>query len=324
MDFTKVKIYTTSQGAEVLTGLLIRLGITGFEVEDSQDFERFLADVQPHWDYVDEELLRLKNAETSLSVYLADNEQGADMLKAIRFELDALRKGDTEGLYGRLVFELCGVREEDWANNWKQYFKPIEVGRRFLICPSWELCEPKDGRLLLSIDPSSSFGTGGHHTTQLCIECLEDCVTGKTEVLDMGCGSGILSVAALLLGAAHVTAVDIDQSAVQTACDNVQKNGFDQKHITARCANVLEDEAAAQELCQKTYDVIAANIVADVIIAMSGLLKRLLKPSGTLVCSGIIYERASEVEGALAKAGLAAVRTLEKQDWAAIVLHHAE
>ncbi len=288
MDFTKVKITTTAPGTEAVTGALLCLGITGFEVEDAGDFERFLADVTPHWDYVDEDLMRLKTVPTSVSVYLADNAQGRDLLADIKTALTALKRQDTEREYGDLSVTLCGVREEDWANNWKQYFKPTEVGERFVICPSWERYEGDGRRIVLRIDPSSSFGTGGHQTTQLCIEQLERLVTPDDRVLDMGCGSGILSAAALLLGARKVLAVDIDEGAVHTARENVKENGFSDDRFTALCA----------------------------------LLASVLAKDGTLICSGILAERAQEVTDTLKAHGLERVSLHEKQDWVAVVLRH--
>ncbi len=320
MNFTKVKIVTTTPGTEIVTGALMCLGITGFEVEDAQDFERFLADVTPHWDYVDDSLMHLRETPTSVSVYLADNAQGRDMLADIKAAVSALRNRDAEQMLGSLSVELCGVREEDWANNWKQYFKPTLVGERFVICPTWERYDNPRQRIVLQIDPSSSFGTGGHQTTQLCIEQLERMVKPDARVLDMGCGSGILSAAALLLGAREVFGVDIEEGAVQTARENVHKNGFDDSRFTALCANVLEDAAAAAAVCTGRYDVVAANIVADVIIAMGALLASVLKPDGRLICSGIIDTRAQEVISALQAHGLVVVSQHEKQDWVAVVL----
>lgn len=322
MDFTKVKITTTAPGIEAVTGALLCLGITGFEVEDAQDFERFLSEVTPHWDYVDEDLMRLKDVPSSVSVYLADNAQGRDMLADIKSALAVLREADTQQEYGSLSIELCGIREEDWANNWKQYFKPIKVGERFVICPSWEQYEEENDRIVLRIDPSSSFGTGGHQTTQLCIEQLERLVQPDAHVLDMGCGSGILSVAALLLGARDVLAVDIDEGAVHIAKENVQKNGFGDDRFMGLCANVLEDSAAAGMVCAKRYDIVAANIVADVIIAMGSLLASVLAKDGFLICSGILDQRAQEVIEALRTHDLEPIAQYEKQDWVAIVLHH--
>ncbi|SDM66846.1 50S ribosomal protein L11 methyltransferase [Acetanaerobacterium elongatum] len=319
MDFTQVTIYTTALGVDIVTATLMQLGINGFEIEDAGDFEAFLADTQPHWDYVDESLMRLKDAETNIKIYLPVNEQGAQQLAAVKDTLNTLKDGDTGHTLGRLEAELTNVREEDWANNWKQYFKPFEVGNKFVIKPSWEEYNNQTDRVILEIDPSSSFGTGTHHTTQLCIEQLEQYVKEGSLVLDMGCGSGILSVAALLLGAQRVAAVDIDQNSVKIAQENVAKNGFDMPRFSAVCGNVLEDEALSS-LGEQFYDVVVANIVADVIIAMRGLFGRYLKQDGVLICSGIISQRADEVRQTLEQSGFETVSRHEKQDWTALVL----
>lgn len=324
MDFTQVTIYTTALGVDIVTGALMQLGINGFEIEDAGDFEAFLADTQPHWDYVDESLMRLKDAETNIKIYLPVNEQGAQQLAAVKDTLNTLKDGDTDHTLGRLEAELTNVREEDWANNWKQYFKPFEVGNKFVIKPSWEEYNNQTDRVILEIDPSSSFGTGTHHTTQLCIEQLEQYIEEGAFVLDMGCGSGILSVAALLLGAERVAAVDIDQNSVKIAQENVINNGFGMPRFSAVCGNVLEDETLSSSLGEQFYDVVVANIVADVIIAMRGLFDRYLKQDGVLICSGIISQRADEVKQALEQGGFETVSRHEKQDWTALVLRKKE
>lgn len=324
MDFAQVTIYTTALGVDIVTGALMQLGITGFEIEDAGDFEAFLADTQPHWDYVDDSLMRLKDTETNIKIYLPVNEQGAQQLAAVKSALKALKDGDNDHTLGRLEAELCNVREEDWANNWKQYFKPFEVGNRFVIKPSWEEYQNQTDRVILEIDPSSSFGTGTHHTTQLCIEQLERYIEEGAFVLDMGCGSGILSVAALLLGAERVAAVDIDQNSVKIAQENAVKNGFGAPRFSAVCGNVLEDEAFSSSLGERFYDVVVANIVADVIIAMCGLFDRYLKQDGVLICSGIISQREDEVKEALEQSGFETVSRHEKQDWSALVLRKKE
>ncbi len=320
MDFTQVTIYTTAPGVDAVTGVLMQLDITGFEIEDAGDFEAFLADTQPHWDYVDESLMKLKETETNIKIYLPANEQGAQLLADVKEALKALKEADAEGTLGRLTAELNNVREEDWANNWKQYFKPFEVGKRFVIKPSWEEYSAETDRVILEIDPSSSFGTGSHHTTQLCIEQLEEYVQPHAFVLDMGCGSGILSIAALLLGAERAAAVDIDQNSVRVARENAVMNGFGAPRFAAECGNVLEDEAFCASLGEHFYDVVVANIVADVIIAMRGLFGRYLKKDGVLICSGIIGERADEVRRVLEQSGFETVSRHEKQDWVALVL----
>ena len=324
MDWLEVKISTTSEGIELVTGALMQLGINGFEVEDPNDFESFLTDPNIYKDYVDEQLYALRDATPSVTVYLPGNEQGADMLKAVRAELERLKAlGDGLGVdAGALELSLGNVREEDWENCWKKYFKPLKVGDRFLIKPTWENVEDAGGRIVLEIDPSSSFGTGSHETTRLCIETLEGVVAPGCTLLDMGCGSGILGIAAALLGAGDITAVDIDANAVRIASENFErvKSGPAPRLL---CGNVLADSAEAEalraKLAEKRYDVIVANIVADVILGMRELFRSLLKEDGRLILSGIISERADEVAAGMSEAGFEAVTIRERGGWTAIL-----
>ena len=212
--------------------------------------------------------------------------------------------------------ELASIRREDWENNWKQYFKPFAVGEKFIIKPSWETCDNLDGRIVLEIDPSSSFGTGTHNTTQLCICELERLVKPGDRLLDMGCGSGILSVAARLLGASDIGAADIDPNAVNIARENAEKNGFE---LTTYVGDVTGD-AALDEQIGGGYDIIVANIVADVIMGMQEILKRKLKDDGTLIVSGIIAPRADEVQESLLGAGFVLRNRQQSGDWVAMTL----
>mgnify|MGYP004671289585 CR=1 FL=1 len=325
MDWLEVKISATSEGIELITGALMQLGINGFEIEDPNDFESFLTDPNIYKDYVDERLYALRDAEPSVTVYLPGNEQGADMLRAVRGELERMKALGSEGLgvdAGPLELTLGNVREEDWENCWKKYFKPLKVGERFLIKPTWEEIDDPEGRIVLEIDPSSSFGTGSHETTKLCIEALESAVKPGCTLLDMGCGSGILGIAAALLGAGDITAVDIDENAVRIAREN-----FERVNVGSRprllCGNVLAGNAAADELrarlAEKKYDVIVANIVADVILGMRELFGELLKKDGRLILSGIISERADEVAGGMKSAGFETVAIRERGGWTAIL-----
>ena len=173
MNWTEVNIYTTTEGIEPVCGRLLNVGVTGFQIRDAKDFEDFLNDKTGNWDYIDDDLMNLKDCETCVTFYLADNSQGADMLAMVRSEMAELAAMDSEKKFGRLATELSNVREEDWANNWKQYFKPLTVGDKLVIKPSWEKYDGNDSRTILEIDPESSFGTGQHNTTQLCLELLE-------------------------------------------------------------------------------------------------------------------------------------------------------
>ena len=314
-NWTEVTIWTSTAGIDAVTGMLMDLGIDGFVIEDSQDFEDFLHDTEIYWDYVDEKLSQeKKDAETNVKIYVEDSPAGAEMLAQVNAGLAELRARDTEKAFGRCVTELASIRQEDWENNWKQYFKPFRVGRHFYVKPSWETIDDDEGRIVLHIDPASSFGTGTHHTTQLCLKQLEKVPVEGASVLDMGCGSGILGIAAALLGAKRVTAVDIDEASVGVTRENVLKNGIDPEKFTLLCGDVTGNAALAQRV-GKGYDVVLANIVADVIIGMRRELFDFLRPGGTLIASGIIGERADEVQRALTDCGFALRERGEQQDW---------
>ena len=212
---------------------------------------------------------------------------------------------------------MTSIREEDWANNWKQYFKPFKVGEKLVIKPSWEEYDNSDGRIILEIDPASSFGTGKHHTTRLCLEVLEKYLNKGDKLLDMGCGSGILSIGAMLLGADSAVAVDIEENAAVTAKENAVKNHISTGKYRTYFGNILTDEKLADEIDDK-YDIIAANIVADVLIAMKDSFRRYLRDGGILIVSGIIEERMDEVIDALISAGFKDPKPEVREGWAAV------
>ncbi len=317
----QIDVYTKSEAVDVLVMRLSELGITGFVIHDSADFDEFLENKDANWDYVDDELMGLKTVPTHITLYLQDNPQGLETLTELKGAL-ADFKAESPDFYGSLEIKIDNVKEEDWANNWKQYYKPFNVGEKLIIKPSWENVENTGGRKILEIDPASTFGTGQHHTTKLVMERLEKIVNEGDRVLDLGCGSGILSIAALLFGAESAVMVDIFENAVKTAGENVEKNGFDKNRYMAYCGNVIED-SALRERIGGGYNVIAANIVADVIIAMSGLFGDFLAKDGTLIVSGIITERLPEVLTALEGNGFKVVSLSEEEGWNAIVLELA-
>ena len=293
-----------------------RLGINGFVIKDAKDFEEFLSDKSVNWDYIDDDLMGLKNCETTVTAYLPENAQGLDYLEAVKAELRALKTRDTENAFGRLEYELKNVREEDWANNWKQYFKPLEIGDKLLIKPSWEEIPEGETRKILEIDPASSFGTGQHNTTQLCLELVEKYLGDGDRVLDLGCGSGILSIGAVLLGADECTAIDIDANSVKIAGENAEKNNIPAEKYHAICGNVIDDSALVAEI-GTGFDMVCANIVADVLIGMSGLFKGFLKQGGRLIVSGIIDMRKDEVLDVIKAQGFVLDEIREKEDWVA-------
>lgn len=316
MEWTEVNIYTSAEGIELICAKLMDIGIKGFVIKDSADFNEFLENKNGQWDYIDEDLMGLADCETCITVYLPENNQGADMLTSIKNMLADVKKSDTDGVYGRLEAELASIREEDWANNWKQYFKPFTIGEKLAVKPSWEDYSGDDGRKILEIDPASSFGTGQHHTTRLCLELLEKSVKEGDKILDMGCGSGILSIAAMLLGAESAAAVDIEENAAATAQENARKNNIADEVYKTYFGNILADEALADKIDDK-YDIITANIVADVLIAMKDYFVRYLRKGGTLIISGIIEERMDEVLSAVEGVGFIRQAVSVKEGWAA-------
>ncbi len=318
-SFIQIDIYTSSAAIDGITGALTDYGITGFIIQDSADFESFLEDKDANWDYVDDELMGLKTVEPHITVYVHDNAQGAEMLAAIRALVDGYAMNNADGFYGNIRMELANVREEDWANNWKKYYKPFRVGKTLVIKPSWEEVTASEGDRILEIDPASTFGTGQHHTTKLVMETLENVVKSGDRVLDLGCGSGILSIAAMLFGAGSITMCDIFENAVKTASENAEKNNISKEQYRAYCGNIIEDEKLRAEI-GTGYDIICANIVADVIIGMSPLFAGFMKQGAKLIVSGIIDERLDEVVAALCENGFCAENTANEEGWNCILL----
>ena len=318
-NFIQIDIYTSSEAIDGITGALTDRGVTGFIIQDSADFEDFLEDKNANWDYVDDSLMGLKTVEPHITVYVHENAQGAEMLASIRELVDRYAQNNDDGFYGNIRMEIANVKEEDWANNWKQYYKPFRVGKSLIVKPTWENVEPKDGDKILEIDPASTFGTGQHYTTKMVMETLENVIKSGDRVLDLGCGSGILTIASMLFGANEATVCDIFENAVKTASENIRNNHF--HNFKAYCGNIIDDK----ELCEKIgggYDVICANIVADVIIAMSPLFNGFLKKGGRLIVSGIIDERVDEVCAALSENGWETVSEKNEEGWNCILLKH--
>lgn len=319
MDWIKVSIYTTSEGIEPLSGRLYQLGITGLEIEDEQDFKDFLENNKQYWDYVDEDLIKEKEGETEVIAYVSDNAAGHEMLMAIKNTVAELKQLDIDNEFGRLEIAVDNMCEEDWANNWKKYFHPLKVGEKILIKPEWEETDNPDGRIVFSVNPGMSFGTGSHYTTQLCIENLEKFIDKNTKVLDLGCGSGILSIIALLLGAESAFAVDIDPNAVDIAYQNAERNNIDKTKYTVKAGDIITDTSLQNEIAENKYDVVVANIVADVIIALAPKAKEYMKENGVFITSGIIEDRVDDVKKALESCGFVIDSIKQRKDWVSIV-----
>ena len=291
MDWLELKIDTSHAGLDAVTELLEQQGVTGVMIDDEADFQSFLENNRQYWDYVDEELLAQKKGVSRVTFYLERNENALGTVAAVRIAMAALKKEHPE--YAPMLLTMEDVADEDWENNWKQFYKPMEIGNRLLVVPEWEEAHGGE-RVKLVLNPGLTFGTGSHATTRLCLQVLDTHIHGGESVLDLGCGSGILSIAALRLSAARAFACDIDEKCVDVAYENAALNGIGKDRYTVRWGDVLSDEALRQEM-GGGYDVVVANIVADVIMGLSGSVRPFLKAGGLFLCSGIIDDRAEEV-----------------------------
>ncbi len=306
IKWLEVAIDTTTQELEALSARLTMNGVTGLVIEDEADFQQFLQNNRQYWDYVDEELQEKMRGVCRIKFYVSDD---ADGRKQLRKWMEGIEKPYTTAALG----------ENDWAHSWQKYYKPMEVGERLYIVPEWEREEPVPaGKTALYLNPGLTFGTGSHASTQLCLGGVERYVTDGCGVLDLGCGSGILSIAALRLGAERAVAVDIDPKAVDVAYENATMNGIGKDRYHVLAGDVLTDEGLVNELAEQKYQVVLANIVADVIIPLSAKVDRFLAEGGTFLCSGIIDVRAHEVVEALERNGLTIVDRWEKKGWVAL------
>ena len=315
MDYIKIKVTVRSGDVELLCAALDAVA-QGFEIDDPAVIDDFVNDKNSRWDYIEEGLYDNPARDPSVTFYMEDSEDGALQMERAR--------AIVAGLPGEYVWETEPVRSSDWENNWKQYYKPFKVGRRLYVRPSWEQIDDDEGRTVLVMDPASSFGTGSHATTRLCMEQLDALDCREQHILDMGCGSGILGCCAMLLGGADVFSCDIEENAVRTTLENMEKNGIAPGLCRTACGDVIQDAAVRERVTEHgPYGIILANIVADVLMAMSPLFGSWLAPGGRLILSGIIDERADEVEDHFKKAGFSIERRVERDGWTMLLAAHA-
>ena len=305
-DWLEVTVETTDAQMEGMAARLTMNGAEGLVLENETDFRAFLEQNRQYWDYVDDALLERMRGVARIKFYVTDDEAGkALMTQALR------------GIESPVSTAL--LKEEDWAYSWQKYYQPMTVGETLYIVPEWERGKPiPDGRTAVYLNPGLTFGTGSHASTQLCLTLLEKSRIPGSALLDLGCGSGILSIAALNLGCSQATGVDIDPKAVDVAYENAALNSIGRDRYAVRAGDVLSDKALVEELAQTgPYDLVLANIVADVIIPLSAQVGRFLSGHGLFICSGIIDTRADEVQAALEKNGLRILERLEKDGWCA-------
>lgn len=311
MKWLELHIDTARAGLEPVSELLREQGVEGLVIDDEADFKDFLENNHQYWDYVDDELMAEKHGKCRVTFYLEESESGFSTLAQVRIALSALKKQHPE--YAPLLLTMENVEDADWENNWKQFYKPMEIGERLLVIPEWEQAKPTE-RVKLILNPGLTFGTGSHATTRLCLQALEKHIRGGEKVLDLGCGSGILGIGALLLGCAHVTGCDIDPKAPEVAAANAALNGFYEDRFTVCAGDILVDAGLRRRL-GTGYDIVLANIVADVIIPLAALAPAFLAPGGTFVCSGIIDGREDEVAAALTRAGFTVTAHDTLEEW---------
>ena len=310
MEWLELTIDTVSSGIDAVAAALTAAGFDDLVLEDQQEFETFLDQNRAYWDYIDEDLQQKLQGLSQIKLYLSsDDEASLNRLKAL---LESLKNREE---LGTLTLTVAPLAQTDWEESWKENYPPQEVGNRLVVLPYWLADTDTNGRLPVILDPGLTFGTGAHPSTQMVMEAMEQLVTPGCSCLDLGSGSGILSIAALRLGAASAIGVDIDPKAEDIARENAGFNGFAAPEFTACTGNVTADRALMNTLQQKQYDLVLVNIVADVIIGLAPVLPMLLTQSSTLICSGILDTRLGDVTAALGAAGLTVTTVYQKEDW---------
>ena len=306
MDWMEAVVHTTTMGADLVSDVLMNAGAVGTSIEDRYDVTSSKKE-DGMWDMIDEDVLRHMSEDVLVKAYFREDQSAQETLLLVQEKLREIGRMDLGFDLGSLAVEHTSVHEQDWAENWKKYYKPFRAGERLVIKPSWEPYEAQDGDLVLELDPGMAFGTGTHETTFMCMEQLERYVKPGCRAIDVGCGSGILALAAAKLGARDVLAIDLDELAVKVAAENTVKNGLSDV-VRVKHGDLLENS-------EEQADVIVANIIADVICFLCGPAKKHLLPGGVFICSGIIREREDDVQRALAQAGYTVCNRLAKGEW---------
>lgn len=308
MNYLEITIKTVPAEIEDVAAALTAGGFAELILEDQQEFETFLEENRAYWDYIDEELQAKMEGLSCIKLYLEDTDTAG--LARLENLLDSLRKGGGNAL----PMTVTSLGETNWEDSWKENYPPQPIGQKLIVLPYW-LENPDAGRLPVILDPGLTFGTGAHPSTQMVMEAMEEKVAPGSACLDLGSGSGILSIAALRLGAKTAIGVDIDPKAEDIARENAAYNGFAAPEFTALTGNVTADKKLMARLSQQEYDVVLVNIVADVICALAPVLPQFLTEKSVLICSGILDTRLCDVQDALQKAGLTVTTILQKEDW---------
>ena len=313
MKWKQFRLKTTTQAEDIVSSMLADLGIEGVQIEDKiplteQDKEQMFVDILP--DIPDDD------GTAYLTFYLDEEEDVAPVLMNVRKELEDMRAFLD---VGECTIEESETEDVDWVNNWKQYFHQFYIDD-ILVIPSWEKVKPEDSdKMVIHIDPGTAFGTGMHETTQLCIRALKKYVTSETEILDVGCGSGILGMLALKFGAKHSLGTDLDPCAIDATHENMEVNGIRKDQYEVMIGNIIDDKAVQDAVGYEKYDIVAANILADVLVPLTPVIIHQMKPGAVYITSGIIEDKENVVVEAVKAAGLEVLEVNHRGEWVSVV-----
>ena len=313
MKWKQFRLKTTTQAEDIVSSMLADLGIEGVQIEDKiplteQDKEQMFVDILP--DIPDDD------GTAYLTFYLDEEEDVAPVLMNVRKELEDMRAFLD---VGECTIEESETEDVDWVNNWKQYFHQFYIDD-ILVIPSWEKVKPEDSdKMVIHIDPGTAFGTGMHETTQLCIRALKKYVTSETEILDVGCGSGILGMLALKFGAKHSLGTDLDPCAIDATHENMEVNGIPKDQYEVMIGNIIDDTAVQDAVRYEKYDIVAANILADVLVPLTPVIIHQMKPGAVYITSGIIEDKENVVVEAVKAAGLEVLEVNHQGEWVSVV-----
>ena len=310
MDWIELTVHTTTEGADIVSEALMAEGATGTMVED-RAYIPDPAHPTGHWEIIDQALIDALPEDVVVHAWFEPDSRFPDRLQALKTRLAALNALDLGLPLGALTIDTQNVRDEDWSEVWKQFYKPFRAGKSLVVKPTWETYEAQSGDRIIEIDPGMAFGSGTHETTGMCLELLEEVMQGGERVIDVGTGSGILAIGAALLGASDVLAIDIDPVAVRVARENIAHNALEDK-VRAVEGNLLASSDGVCELC-------VANIIADVICMFAAPLNDHIVPGGLFICSGIIKEREQDVVDALNAANYTILDVRRKGEWVAML-----
>lgn len=312
MKWKSFRLKTTTQAEDIVSSMLADLGVEGVQIEDkipltAADKEQMFVDILPETEADD--------GIAYLSFYLEEDADTESILKNVRQELEEMSEFMD---LGECSIEESETEDVDWVNNWKQYFHQFYVDD-ILIIPSWEDVKPEDeDKMVIHIDPGTAFGTGMHETTQLCIRQIRKHVTPETEILDVGCGSGILGMLALKFGAKHSVGTDLDPCAIDATYENMEVNGISKDQYEVMIGNIIDDKAVQDKVGYECYDIVVANILADVLVALTPVIVNQLKKGGIYITSGIIDDKEETVVEAVKKAGLEVLEVTYQGEWVSV------